>query len=202
MDVAEIQRSYCVCAQAKGAVVGVSCIRLAHPFSRPRSRNPLSAWVANLPRGPTATELFQRRGISCMVSVRSPADSVWELGCVCLPQPPSRGGHGGFESCRRMCSDEAVSHQRSGTDLGPNAFLFTSVQLPWIYLSLLHIPAGWLLDSQLPNLSVFSSLDCWASSFFVSRAYLLDPHFPFSAPAPSTPVNDFAVVAAPVGCLL
>lgn len=64
--------------------------------------------------------------------------------CLLASATQQRGGQGGFKFCRRTCSDEAVSHQCS---TGPNAFLFISVQLPWIYLSLLLIPAGWLLNS-------------------------------------------------------
>lgn len=144
--------------------------------------------------------------LSCFVGGGSPVWSVYgHLGTAgeiwAMPGSPCHPAErqpGCFRSGRRICSDEAVS----STD----QMLFYShlcIFLGFTFLFSIFLLAGSSTHDFLSRLfpAFFSSLNCWASSF-VSRAYLLDLYFPFSVPAPSTPVDDFAPVAAPAGCHL
>lgn len=149
-----------------------------------------------------AAELFCCRGIPCTISVWTPRDSRWELGRACLHLPPN------WEVAR-----VASSHAEGRAEMKLYATTSPQDQMPFdshlcSFLGFTFLFYTFLLSLSSTHdflsclfLAVFSSLNCWASSL-VSRAYLLDPFFPFSVPAPTTPVDDFALVAAPAGCLL
>lgn len=171
--------------------------------------------------GPDATLLWVHGCKPALVSCSSKAVSVvrnilynqymgsmWEPGCVCFLLPPAERWPEWPWVLQRNMQWWGHKPQALGNCCRPNAFLFTSVQHRWVYLpllSLLQTPADWLLNSRLLNLSFLCCLfqsELLSFPSFFSMAYLLDPYFPFGVPVPTTPVDDFTVIAAQVGCFL
>lgn len=142
MDAAEILQGKCAYADAKWVVmVGVSMHWSAHPLCWPWSHShPQTAWWQ--------TGIGSWQQLSCFVIGGTPiwslyghlgtAGESWAMpACTCHPAERWPGWLQVLQKEVQRWSCKPPVLQRT-----KYLFLFTSVQLPWIFLSLLHIPAG------------------------------------------------------------